>query len=244
MLRDRPGPVEAEVIARRLLDLFEGPAALEPWTTPETAAALVSLLPWRAFDQRSGLYLNAGSVGFVLEIPLFAGIDEETLGALAGTLADAAPERCTAQVIHWASPRFGAALDAWAGPRGNAGLVQAGMAQRRARLLSGAGWRALHPGGPPFTLADYRVFVCAALSGPPGPAPETELSSFRRALEGALASAGASARCLNPTACCRWPPSSPPPAPRESMTGDSDGPRGAGRRGTRSISSAPLPGAP
>ena len=188
------------MIARRLLDLFEGPAGLEPWAPPESRAALAALLPWRAFDERGELYVNAGSVGFVLELPPFAGIDAETLGALAGTLADAAPERCTVQVIHWASPRFGAALDAWAAPRGQAGPVQAGMAMRRARLLEGAGWRALHPGGPPFTLSDYRVFVCAALAGPPGPAPETALAAFRRALEGTLASAGATARRVSPDA--------------------------------------------
>ncbi len=186
--------------ARRLLDLFEGPAGLEPWTPPEMPAPLADLLPWRAFDERSELYVSAGSVGFAIEIPPFAGIDAETLGALAGTLADAAPERCTVQAIHWASPRFGAALDAWAGPRGDAGPVQSGMADRRARLLARAGWRALHPGGPPFTLSDYRAFLCAALPGPPGPAPETALAAFRRALEGTLASAGSTARRLGPDA--------------------------------------------
>ena len=185
---------------RRLMDLFEGPAGLEPWSPPETPAALNALLPWRAFDEASELYVNAGSVGFAIEVPPFAGIDAETLGALAGTLADAAPERSTVQVIHWASPRFGAALDAWAAPRGRAGPVQARIAMRRARLLGPAGWRALHPGGPPFTLADYRVFITGALAGPPGPAAETALGAFRRALEGTLASAGAVARRLEPDA--------------------------------------------
>jgi len=182
----------------RLKDLFEGPAGLEPWTPPEIPAALHGLLPWRAFDETSELYFNASSVGFAIEIPPFAGIDAETLGALSGTLADAAPERCVVQAIHWASPRFGAAVDAWGAPRRGAGPVQAAMRERRGRLLSHAGWRPLHAGGPPFTLSDYRVFVCAALSGPPGPAPETALSGFRRALEGTLASAGATARRLAP----------------------------------------------
>ena len=182
----------------RLKDLFEGPAGLEPWTPPEIPAALHGLLPWRAFDETSELYFNASSVGFAIEIPPFAGIDAETLGALSGTLADAAPERCVVQAIHWASPRFGAALDAWGAPRRKAGEVQSAMCARRERLFSHAGWRPLHSGGPPFTLSDYRVFVCAALSGPPGPAPETALSGFRRALEGTLASAGASARRLAP----------------------------------------------
>ncbi len=182
----------------RLLELFEGPEAPGPWTPPAMPAALHSLLPWRAFDESSELYVNAGSVGFVLELPPFAGIDAETLGALAGTLADAAPERCTIQVLHWASPRFGAAFRAWAEPRVGTEGALARMGRRRAELLAPGGWRRLHEGGPPFTLSDYRVFVTACLAGGPGPAAETALGAFRRALEGTLASAGAAARRLEP----------------------------------------------
>ena len=186
----------------RLLELFEGPEAPGPWTPPALPAALHSLLPWRAFDESSELYVNAESVGFVLELPPFAGIDAETLGALAGTLADAAPERCTIQAIHWASPRFGAAFRAWAEPRlgenANDDGALARMGRRRAELLATGGWRRLHEGGPPFTLSDYRVFVTACLAGGPGPAAETALGAFRRALEGTLASAGAAARRLEP----------------------------------------------
>ena len=188
----------------RLLELFEGPEAPGPWAPPAMPAMLHALLPWRAWDETAGLYVNAASVGFVLELPPFAGIDAETLGALSGTLADAAPERCTIQVIHWASPRFGAAFRAWAEPRteGDAshGGALARMGRHRAELLSPGGWRRLHDGGPPFTLSDYRVFVTACLAGLPGPAAETALGAFRRALEGTLASAGAAARRLEPDA--------------------------------------------
>ena len=185
---------------KRLLELFEGPEAPGPWSPPEMPAALHALLPWRAWDESSELYVNAGSVGFVVELPPFAGIDAETLGALAGTLADAAPERCTVQVIHWASPRFGAASRAWAGPRSDAGGALARMGARRRDLLTSGGWRRLHAGGPPFTLSDYRVFVTACLTALPGPAAETALGAFRRALEGTLASAGAATRRLEPDA--------------------------------------------
>ena len=182
----------------RFLEMFDGPAGLEPWSPPQTPEALTALLPWRAFDAANDLYVNAASVGFILEIPPFAGIDAETLDALSGALADAAPEKCAVQVIHWASPRFGAALEVWARAREKAGPAQAAMAASRKELLRPAGWRPLHPGGPPFTLSDYRVLVCATLAGPPGPAPETALGAFRRALEGTLASAGAAARRLGP----------------------------------------------
>ena len=196
---------------KRLLELFEGPEAPGPWAPPEMPAALHVLLPWRAFDESSELYVNAASTGFMVELPPFAGIDAETLGALAGTLADAAPERCTIQVIHWASPRFGAASRAWAEPRigsrpvpdsdpeaGGGALSRMGL--RRRDLLAPGGWRRLHAGGPPFTLSDYRVFVTACLTALPGPAAETALGAFRRALEGTLASAGAQTRRLEPDA--------------------------------------------
>ena len=184
----------------RLLELFEGPEAPASWAPPPLPAALHGLLPWRAWDERSELYANAASTGFVLELPPFVGIDEEVLGALAGTFADAAPEHCTLQILHWASPRFGAAYDDWAAPRARAGGVQARIGERRGALLRPAGWRKLHAGGPPNTLSDYRVFVTACLAGPPSPAAETALGAFRRALEGTLASAGAWARRLEPDA--------------------------------------------
>ena len=72
------------------------------------------------------------------------------------------------------------------------------MGQGRRDLLAPGGWRRLHGGGPPFTLSDYRVFVTACLASGPGPATETALGAFRRALEGTLASAGAQTRRLEP----------------------------------------------
>ena len=190
-----PAELEAREVIGRLLELFEGPEAPGPWSPPEMPAALHELLPWRAWDESSELYVNAGSVGFVVELPPFAGVDGETLGALSGTLADAAPERCTVQVIHWASPRFGAASRAWAGAaqrcRRGAGPDGCAPAATCSRRVAGAGCiRAARPS----RSRDYRVFVTACLTALPGPAAETALGAFRRALEGTLASAGAQTR--------------------------------------------------
>ena len=74
------------------------------------------------------------------------------------------------------------------------------MGRGRRDLLASGGWHRLHGGGPPFTLSDYRVFVTACLAAGPGPATETALGAFRRALEGTLASAGAQTRRLEPDA--------------------------------------------
>ena len=225
----------------RLLELFEGPEAPASWSPPPVPASLHHLLPWRAWDEQSELYVNASSIGFVLELPPFVDIDEEVAGALAGTFADAAPERCTLQVLHWASPRFGATYDAWAAPRARAGGVQARIGKRRGALLQPAGWRKLHAGGPPNTLSDYRVFITACLAGPPGPAAETALGAFRRALEGTLASAGAWVRRLEPDALLTLVAELTAPDVRGTDDGGSARRPGAGRPAIPSTSSASPP---
>ena len=184
----------------RLLELFEGPEAPEGWTPPAMPAAVHELLPWRAFDEGSELYVNAGSVGFVLEVPPFAGVDEETLGRSRGRSPTPRPSgaRCRSST----GRARASGRRSTPGPR--RGFAQARCRRTSARRARGCwragGWRALHAGGPPFTLSDCRVFVTAGLGGAPGPAAETALGSFRRALEGTLASAGAWARRLEPDA--------------------------------------------
>ena len=154
------------------------------------------------------------------------------------------PERCTVQVLHWASPRFGAAADAWAAPRENAGGAMARMGQRRGDLLAHGGWRRLHAGGPPFTLSDYRVFLTACLAGGPGPAAETALGAFRRALEGTLASAGAHARRLEPDALLSLAAELVAPDIHGERDGGNETARpGAGRRAIPSTNSASPPAA-
>ena len=150
------------------------------------------------------------------------------------------------KIIHWASPRFGAPLAAWGDvPPASRRVARGHCGTRREKLFGHAGWRALHPGGPPFTCADYRVFVTVCVAGLPGPASETALGSFRRALEGTLASAGAHARRLEPDALLSL--AAELIAPRVGKAwGDTAhapgcGPCGAGRPGTRSICNALLP---
>ena len=194
------GRLEAEVISR-LLELFEGPEAPGPWAPPMMPAALHALLPWRAWDESSETYVNAGSAGFVIELPPFAGHRRRDPGRAGGH----ARRRRARALHHPGDPLGEPALR-----RGEPGLGRAAQRGRRGARPDGrgpprpardpGGWRRLYGGGPPFTLSDYRVFVTACLAAGPGPATETALGAFRRALEGTLASAGAQTRRLEPDA--------------------------------------------
>ena len=109
------------------------------------------------------------------------------------------------------------------------------------RRAAGGGCTA---GGPPFTLSDYRVFVTACLSGGPGPATETVLGAFRRALEGTLASAGAQTRRLEPDALLSLAAELiAPDIGRISATAARNARPGAGRRAILCTNSASRPAA-
>ena len=66
----------------RLLELFEGPEAPGPWSPPAMPVPLHSLLPWRAWDESSELYVNAASTGFVLELGRVASITGQARSTL------------------------------------------------------------------------------------------------------------------------------------------------------------------
>ena len=232
-------PSPAGTVIGRLLELFEGQEAPGPWSPPAMPAALHALLPWRAFDEASELYVNAASTGFVIELPPFAGIDGETLGALAGTLADAAPERCTIQVIHWTSPRFGAASRAWAEPRRDAGGALARMGAKRASCSPPAAGAGCMRAGRP---SPSRTTGCS--SPPASPAVPARPRRPRSARSAGRSKARSPRRAparggWSRTGSCRWRRNSPRPTLPDIATGRPNARPGAGRRAIRCTSSAP-----
>ena len=185
----------------RLLELFEGPEAPGPWMPPAMPAALHSLLPWRAWDESSELYVNAASTGFV-----------DRTAALRRASTPRPWGHCRAR---WRTPRRSAAQYRSSTGRARASArpatpgpsrAPAPAARSRGWVRGAASFSAAAAGascmaaGRPSRSRDYRVFVTACLAGGPGPAAETSLGAFRRALEGTLASAGAHARRLEPDA--------------------------------------------
>ena len=63
-------------------------------------------LPYRVFDARSRLYLNARSKGFVLGVTPLIGADERTAEILGQFFSEGLPPGACLQILHHASPRI------------------------------------------------------------------------------------------------------------------------------------------
>ena len=110
-------------------------------------------LPYRVYDEETGLYRNAHSKGFVLEVTPLIGADERTGEILGQFFSESLPQGACLQVLNFASPRIGAIVGPWFGPRyEQGGIYEAKPSPARASTgsttSSGARDRRMHRSTP------------------------------------------------------------------------------------------------
>ena len=110
--------------------------------TPDQVRPVIGLdmfsswLPWRAFLPDLGIFLNASSMGFAMEMPPFVGADERTADILAQFFQEGLPKGACVQIICWGSPRVSRRIGDWFLPRYKAGPFYQMMGRHRAQFLA------------------------------------------------------------------------------------------------------------
>jgi conjugal transfer ATP-binding protein TraC len=172
-----------DAIAGRLFGDDADTDAARPAIGLETLSAF---LPWRMFDKIKGIYANANSHGFILEVAPFLGADDKVQDILTQFLSDGLQPGACVQVINWASPRVGAELSHWFGPRFVAGGVYSKLAKHRSDRLFGGVWDSLSKHAP-FYLRHYRVIISVGLRTGSRNAVD-DLVAIRESLKASLSS--------------------------------------------------------
>ena len=90
--------------------LFADTAQADPARLSLALDMLSDWLPYRAFDEGAGLYRNARSKGFVLEVTPLIGADERTGEILGQFFSEGLPPGACLQLLTFASPRIGAVV--------------------------------------------------------------------------------------------------------------------------------------
>lgn len=73
---------------------------------------LLDFLPYRNYLPEPGIFENKNTLGFILRVSHFSGINEQAKQVIRSAILDV-PPNCTVQVINYASPRIGRLLDYW-----------------------------------------------------------------------------------------------------------------------------------
>ena len=115
-------------------------------------------LPYRVWDPRHRLYLNARSKGFVLGVTPLIGADERTGEILGAFFSEGLPAGASLQILHLASPRISRIVAPWFAPRYLQGGIYEAIARHRARQLYKMVWRSGSDEAP-FHARHHQVFV-------------------------------------------------------------------------------------
>src|SRR4051812_4822711 len=74
---------------------------------------LANLFPYETYDEKTQLFRNKDSVGFVLETLPLTGASEEMQKEVSSLFQYILPEESSLQTILWADPHIGDLCDAW-----------------------------------------------------------------------------------------------------------------------------------
>ena len=86
---------------------------LLPNKSLEKNMSLLEFLPYRTFDAKNSIFENKQTLGFILRLDHFSGMNESAKSALQNIINNDLPSGCTLQVINYASPKIGHLLDYW-----------------------------------------------------------------------------------------------------------------------------------
>ncbi len=112
------------------------------------------LLPYEYFDEKTHLFYNQGSIGFVLEVPPLVGASFEMQKEVSSIFQNLLPEESSLQVMLYADPHIGSDLEEWQTARINPTLRA--LSQKRAAHLNQF---AFHSPYFPYTLRQFRCFI-------------------------------------------------------------------------------------
>ena len=75
--------------------------------------SLLDFLSYRKYDAKNAIFENQKTLGFVMRVGHFSGMDESAKAAFKSLITNDLPVDVTLQVINYASPRIGNLLDYW-----------------------------------------------------------------------------------------------------------------------------------
>ncbi|MEA9392695.1 type IV secretion system protein TraC [Acerihabitans sp. TG2] len=152
--------------------------------------SITSLLPYRMYDEKTELFINSRSIGFIIEVAPLAGANQEVVQALDDLLRKKMPRKTPITVLMVASKCVGEMLD-----HGLSKAMWKGDMAPRLNAITKAYWeRAALKGLSnereyPLYLRDYRVFLVYARTGRGGIRAMDSVAQLRETLRVSLMAA-------------------------------------------------------
>lgn len=124
---------------------------------------MADLFPYETYDEKTQLFRNQDSIGFVLETLPLTGASEEMQKEVSSLFQYILPEESSLQTILWADPHIGDLCDTWKDARRNQKPIIQKLAERRSEFLKGM---AFDSPQTPYVLRNFRCFLAYSQPDP------------------------------------------------------------------------------
>lgn len=176
--------------------ISEGPFADE-LTKNLNHYSLSAKLPYVSFDQTTGLYHNAATLGFVLECAPLVGCDLLIQQTLTELFTNAIPEGAIVQILLYGSPKIGTTLEEYCVAHANSNELHKTTARNLALYLNQGALKVLFS-SQRFLIRDFKIYLSVILDNDSIKTATRTLEQTKMYIMGALSSANISSRELLP----------------------------------------------
>lgn len=155
--------INFDSISKKINQIFDGSNISQKESGKEEPFhTIYELLPYRSFDERTRLFINKSSVGFMLEASPLVGADDSVVSGISKMLSGGVPAGCTIQFLNWASPKIGDFFDVWQKSRQDKGGIYKKLAEERIKFFREANCKSLFDSNP-FTIKNFRLIIAVSL---------------------------------------------------------------------------------
>ncbi len=124
--------------------------------------SLLDFLSYRKYDPKTSIFENQKTLGFVLRVGHFSGIDEAAKTAIKSLITNDLPVDVTLQAINYASPRIGNLLDYWHKKQKSNSIFHK-ISSGRYEFFKNANWQNVLGNKGNLIVRDYELYFCFSI---------------------------------------------------------------------------------
>ena len=124
--------------------------------------SLLDFLSFKEYDSKTSIFANDKTLGFVLRVGHFSGMDEAAKSAFRSLVTNDLPVDCTLQVINYASPRIGNLLEFWHKNSSQISVFQK-ISLARYNFFKNASWQNALGRQGNLVVRDFELYFCFSI---------------------------------------------------------------------------------
>lgn len=137
-------------------------ASLQKANVRDKNTSLLEFLPYRSYLPEPGIFENKNTIGFILRVSHFSGINDQTKQVIRNAILDILPG-CTVQILNYASSKIGRLLDYWYGSSKRGEIFQK-ISDKRLDFFKCGVWNSILGNRKSIVVRNFELYISFSIA--------------------------------------------------------------------------------